>query len=306
MENTWRSRWPRQRNRRAWGMGFSCTTSPGLRRRSRPMIFPRPFFPPTLPPRPIAQYMICQSCGYNLRGMTEETWCPECGVMVASSLAGGRPRYADSDWVLHMRRALVRLLIAIAISAVACYVSWQAIEFRSGVGGGALLTIFVWGAHVFVASALWGLARDEPRRDRLGFAGPLLRVCAVALVILPVLMIASASLFELADASEGDDAINITTMLMSPLVAWLLFERLCQIAQRFHWPELRTWARISGWALALVSLGASLLGPDILGSGGATKSSAGMSPLISDLGVVIIVVLALASVPGVITVLKMR
>jgi len=41
----------------------------------------------------------CRHCGYNLRGMTEDRACPECGTAVGRSLLGDQLRFADPEWV---------------------------------------------------------------------------------------------------------------------------------------------------------------------------------------------------------------
>ncbi len=47
----------------------------------------------------------CARCGYNLRGLSPDGRCPECGALVARSLHGNFLRYADADWLEKLRLA---------------------------------------------------------------------------------------------------------------------------------------------------------------------------------------------------------
>lgn len=47
----------------------------------------------------IAEDMPCVHCGYNLRGLTPEMSCPECGTPINRSIFGNQLRYADPEWL---------------------------------------------------------------------------------------------------------------------------------------------------------------------------------------------------------------
>lgn len=50
----------------------------------------------------------CVSCGYNVRGLTPDHHCPECGIPVGASLRGELLQFADPRWVwrLHLGSVL--------------------------------------------------------------------------------------------------------------------------------------------------------------------------------------------------------
>jgi hypothetical protein len=48
---------------------------------------------------PIDYDLSCRHCAYNLRGMTEDGACPECGTSVGRSLLGDQLRFSDPVWV---------------------------------------------------------------------------------------------------------------------------------------------------------------------------------------------------------------
>jgi hypothetical protein len=45
----------------------------------------------------------CVHCGYNLRGLTRDKFCPECGTPIARSIFGNQLRYADPAWLEKLR-----------------------------------------------------------------------------------------------------------------------------------------------------------------------------------------------------------
>lgn len=61
----------------------------------------------------------CVICGYNLRGLTVDKVCPECGSPVGRSIHGNMLRYADPKWLgsvlLGVRLTLWHILATIAL-----------------------------------------------------------------------------------------------------------------------------------------------------------------------------------------------
>ncbi len=45
----------------------------------------------------------CMGCGYNLRGLSPEGLCPECGRPISDALRGDRLEFADADWLERLR-----------------------------------------------------------------------------------------------------------------------------------------------------------------------------------------------------------
>lgn len=141
----------------------------------------------------------CVHCNYNLRGLTVDGACPECGRPVADSTRDDALRGADPIW---LRRAARATLALAAVAAVAAFVSasWIAVVYDAPLPGGvsgfdlfpllsplALLVlpaVEVW--------ALWLLtAVGHEGRERLRVApGHLtaLRVLAAALLLTDVVM----------------------------------------------------------------------------------------------------------------------
>lgn len=64
--------------------------------------------------------MFCSRCGYNLRGLTLESLCPECAFPATRSIYGNVLLYADPAWISKIRLGifikLLNLLIVVIIS----------------------------------------------------------------------------------------------------------------------------------------------------------------------------------------------
>jgi len=68
---------------------------------------------PTSPTGPVIDRdVLCMSCGYNLRGLTMEKVCPECGISVGQSLLGDRLEFSDPAWLRWQRRGVFAFLFA--------------------------------------------------------------------------------------------------------------------------------------------------------------------------------------------------
>ncbi len=58
----------------------------------------------------ISRDIECRKCGYNLRGLSRERACPECGTDVRWSVGGYFLDYADPHWLTHLKRGTTLLL----------------------------------------------------------------------------------------------------------------------------------------------------------------------------------------------------
>ena len=61
----------------------------------------------------------CRTCGYNLRGISTASRCPECGCSVARSLHGDMLEFCDPEWVLRLARGLNWMAIAVILMLAA-------------------------------------------------------------------------------------------------------------------------------------------------------------------------------------------
>lgn len=73
---------------------------------------------PPDPHRPLDHDLPCTRCGYNLRDLTLERLCPECGTPIDRSAHGNLLRYADPDWLDKLRLGTALMLWALLLSLV--------------------------------------------------------------------------------------------------------------------------------------------------------------------------------------------
>jgi len=63
----------------------------------------------------------CVRCGYDLRGLTPQHQCPECGAEVLQSLSGDMLRFADRGWLSGFSAGLKWLIVGDALNFAACW-----------------------------------------------------------------------------------------------------------------------------------------------------------------------------------------
>lgn len=66
----------------------------------------------------IAEDLPCRHCGYNLRTLSMEVQCPECGTSVGRSVHGDYLRYADPAWVRVLATGATLVLVAIILQVL--------------------------------------------------------------------------------------------------------------------------------------------------------------------------------------------
>ena len=58
---------------------------------------------------------LCVHCGYNLRGLSTDRKCPECGTPIAKSLRGDLLSSADPDWLRRLHRGQLYIVVGIVV-----------------------------------------------------------------------------------------------------------------------------------------------------------------------------------------------
>lgn len=74
--------------------------------------------------------VVCRKCDYNLRGLTPEGRCPECGTAIGRSLGGDLLRFSDPEWVQKLASGMNWIVASIFIA------------FLGGVFGAILFGLF--------------------------------------------------------------------------------------------------------------------------------------------------------------------
>ena len=110
----------------------------------------------------ISQDLSCVHCGYNLRGLTTDKLCPECGTPIARSIHGNLLRFADPAWLKKLKLGtnlkLWNIVIMIVLSA--CIGGWAGFAGGPAIGASFLLVLVGTGLGL---AATFLITTQEPR-----------------------------------------------------------------------------------------------------------------------------------------------
>lgn len=102
----------------------------------------------------------CRRCGYNLKTLSPESKCPECGTSVSRSIHGDLLRFADPDWV----RKLATGTLTTMIGACLAIMGWLVFTAMVFVG----LSVLQWGRTIWIlcwivgAAGIWIITTPDP------------------------------------------------------------------------------------------------------------------------------------------------
>lgn len=133
---------------------------------------------------PITVDILCIHCGYNLRGLTSDGRCPECGGAIADSMRGELLRFADVEWLTKLRLGVALKLWAITLAVLLAMGSGVlAVVMRSpGTAMGIGLVVGLVGS-VFSLWGTWCITAPDPRlslSEQSVTLRKVIRACAVA------------------------------------------------------------------------------------------------------------------------------
>lgn len=125
---------------------------------------------PHKPSGDVTGNVACRSCGYNLRGVARDGFCPECGTSVEWSLRGFQLRFADRRWLerLHIGSTWVYLSMGVLFlgGGILFLVGLASRDLFGGDTPNVLGAIaFLWLLIFLVTYAIsaWYLTSPEPR-----------------------------------------------------------------------------------------------------------------------------------------------
>ena len=133
---------------------------------------------------PIDVDILCVHCGYNLRGLTSDGRCPECGGAIADSMRGELLRFADVEWLTKLRLGVALKLWAVGLG-ILFGVGSVAIGFATGSTGAemALTVIATLGSAALGLWGTWCITASDPRlslSEQSVTLRKVIRACAVA------------------------------------------------------------------------------------------------------------------------------
>ncbi len=138
----------------------------------------------------------CVTCGYNLRGLTIEKACPECGTAAGRSVMGDQLEYADPQWVGRLAMGMNLIIGGIAVAVVFTLFGRPTWLFPAAFQAAADRILSRIDEALFLIGC-WYLTASEPRHKVAGFgAATVARVGLTAgmLIGLPLFAIANLAL----------------------------------------------------------------------------------------------------------------
>jgi len=153
---------------------------------------------------------LCASCGYNLRGLTPEMACPECGIAVGRSVFGNQLRYSDPEWVdkLRLGASLLRWAIVSNILLGLLAGAFAASRGAGSIVGLVLCIMAGLAARTLGVGAAFLVTAQEPRialTENPITLRKVVRYCALA-------GLAGEVLNHMSDLGSGELAVVWTTL----------------------------------------------------------------------------------------------
>jgi len=239
----------------------------------------------------LIQDLPCIKCGYNLRGMTLDKLCPECGRTVAHSARSRLLRFVDPLWVdklstgaFYIRAAAIFLIIAEVVTLVFA-------------GFGLLFLLLSYGAALLGFSRF---TRQEPNPPvaesqyslrvwtRILLFGGLIVVAAWPIMVIASLTIDPWGRFTSFWAQMVLNAIGMLGLIgvMIGLVLWCLYAK--KLAQRLPDVQLERNCMAMMWILIALYAGTVLITGFIFIDQGAALLLIGMAMIAFVLTIVMV------------------
>jgi hypothetical protein len=196
---------------------------------------------PTHTPEPRFDFdLFCNNCRYNLRGLTPDSRCPECGTPIAAALLEDPLHFADPAWLDRLRRGAALLVWPIPIFIASIIIAAAA----TTIGADILLLL----ATLLFVRGAWQLTSRDPQRPtrdarprRITRAALLLLLIATPLSLLPLPTLLDVVLF-------------ILVILLAAVATYGLLHRCTDLARRLQRSILHNVAAL----LAVASIPAAL------------------------------------------------
>jgi hypothetical protein len=135
----------------------------------------------------------CRKCRYNLRGLSIDGRCPECGTPVGYSTKGDLIRYSDPLWVDMLRRGISCIVWSVVVVIVGAILN--AILSRGGAPSpiSALVSL---GGYILYLTGAWFLTAPDPSglgEDQYGTSRQIIRYALLAGVVSQLLQLVQMS-----------------------------------------------------------------------------------------------------------------
>jgi hypothetical protein len=202
----------------------------------------------------------CGECGYNLRGLTVENLCPECGTPISKSMHRGLLRYSHPNYIWKLKRAVDWMLWGRYL-LIAYYVLYWTIRISYILRRTIVFPVRLHSWILFVGTAItligsWKLSRPDGHISKL--VGPsmdrrLLRyVLASAWAMLVVQVAAYGRLSSWAFVNWAH--FQLAVPVLNILYAVLLFRFIATLCQSIPDGPMANWSRQILWVVIATDL----------------------------------------------------
>jgi len=103
----------------------------------------------------------CRKCGYNLRGLSVNGRCPECGTPVGLSVMGDLLRFSDPAWIRTLRRGITLILAGI-VALIFGMVAVSIVMGAKGRAGLPLAVVVNFAGYGLMLVGGWLLTEPDP------------------------------------------------------------------------------------------------------------------------------------------------
>jgi hypothetical protein len=227
----------------------------------------------------------CRRCGHNLRGLHQDSRCPECGTPIGLSTHGDLLRFSDPEWVEKLAVGIKYMVWGVVIM-LALGIAGGCLIGRVGASPVFLQGVMVLGGLIGVYGA-WLLTDPDPSRiaeDRYITTRKIVRFALLVGVLSQVIRLAAKALPPMPAALFTLLIIaGVLTELIGVVGEFAKFSYLGMLADRVPAPNLARWARFLRWALAACTVLGAIYGAvmTLFGTwtGGGTGPASSSAPV---------------------------
>lgn len=186
----------------------------------------------------------CISCGYNLRGLSPDSVCPECGIPIGRSQYGNLLRYSDPTWVKQLSSGMNWVIAAIIVGILSGCVG-QLLIRSANVSLGLFVSLVP--AVLHLLGYIYLTAPDPSAVETEITARQVVRGLAVANFVL--------TLATMASALGGQSLVVLICTALGQVVSiaflFALGRHMSQLAFRIPDPTLARRTRIVVWGFLI-------------------------------------------------------
>jgi len=208
----------------------------------------------------------CRRCNYNLRGLSPEGKCPECGVLVDVSIRGDLLRYSDPTWLDRLALGLKYTLWGALVLLVCATLNGVLMSATSLIDESAGAVIGFLGGLLGIYGA-WLLTSPEPGRmvaERYATDRRVVRICLI-------IGLARSPATVLGGVAAVPEIVSMALMTVSAIASladlvglYAKLRYLEKLALRAPEPKLAGNARWLRWGLVIA--GGSLIPLGVVGA----------------------------------------